>query len=239
MIKEANKINMSFPELSLLSKVHKDAEEWMDRASIALRSRITLSELESLIEVGEKMPLGLTGALEKLQLRYKQACDWVSDLKKQVPCPIVNVSASACDLDACGLADWLLDMRNTLRNGDEETISELLDLCSQGSRLPVEVNLYHLLQIAVDARNWSSKAKRWIPGADSHFKRGKIEDLEDHLASADDISEKARKLTEKSDFQLEFLSDLQAIIERADAWFENVSANYCSTSFGLNFHTIS
>ena len=29
MIREANKINLSFPELSILSKVHKDAEDWI------------------------------------------------------------------------------------------------------------------------------------------------------------------------------------------------------------------
>ena len=50
MIKEANKINLSFHELSLLSKVHRHAEEWMDRANVALRSKISLNELESLIK---------------------------------------------------------------------------------------------------------------------------------------------------------------------------------------------
>mmetsp|Transcript_11570 Transcript_11570/g.21629 ORF Transcript_11570/g.21629 Transcript_11570/m.21629 type:complete len:2140 (-) Transcript_11570:138-6557(-) len=221
MIKEANKINLSFPELSLLSKVHKDAEEWMDRANVALRSKISLKELESLVKKGEQMPLGLTGALDKLQSRYKEACEWISDLKEAVPCPIEDISASGCDVDADGRAEWFSRMRNTLDFGDEKKVSVLLELSCEGSRLPVDSALFHLLQIAVDARNWSLKAKKWIPTSDGHFKKGKIEDLQDHLENAEVICEQASELTDgKADCRLQYLNELQSIVDNAEQWFE-------------------
>ena len=49
LIKEANKVDLAFPELFTLTGVHKKAEEWMDRASVAARTTITFEELESLV----------------------------------------------------------------------------------------------------------------------------------------------------------------------------------------------
>ncbi len=224
MIKEANKINLSFQELSLLSKVHRNAEEWIDRANVALRSKISLGELESLVKTGENMPLGLTASLGKLQSRYKQVCEWISALKVEVPCPLESMGASGCDLDAGNRAEWLLRMRNTLKAGSEESVQALLDLSSQGSRLPVEIDFLQLLQTAIDARNWSQKARRWVPSAGDQFRRGKIEDLQDHLESAGEIINKAKKMTEgKADWQLDYAAELQSTVDTAEAWFQTVS----------------
>lgn len=224
MIKEANKINLSFHELSLLSKVHRHAEEWMDRANVALRSKISLNELESLIETGENMPLGLTGSLEKLKARYQQVCDWINTLKVEVPCPLESVSDSGCNLDAGNRAEWLSKMMETLKSGADDSVTALIELSSKGSRLPVEVDFLHLLQTAIDARNWSQKAKRWVPSAGDQFKRGKIEDLQDHLDSAEDISKRAKKLTEgKAELELDFAHEIEATVEKSEAWFEKVS----------------
>ncbi len=224
MIKEANKINLSFQELSLLSKVHRHAEEWMDRANVALRSKISLSELESLVKTGEEMPLGLTGSLEKLQSRYKQACDWVQALNAEVPCPVESVGTSGCQLDPENRAEWLARMLKTLKSGSDETVSSLAELSSQASRLPVEIDFLHLLQNATDARNWSQKARRWVPSARDDFKRGKIEDLHDHLDSAVDIVRRAKQLTDgKAEWELDYADELQATVDIAETWFETVS----------------
>jgi len=230
MIKEANKINLGFPELSLLSKVHRNAEEWTDRANVALRSKISLVELESLVNMGENMPLGLTGTLEKLKSRYKQACDWISALKEEVPCPLESLSGSGCDLDAGNRAEWLSRMRETLQNGEDNKVSTLTELSSQGARLPVEVEFLQLLQTSIDARNWSQKAKRWCPSSGEQFKRGKIEDLQDHLEGADAIVEKAKHLTDgKLEWHLDCADELSSIVDKATAWFEKVSDVYVET----------
>ncbi len=225
MIKEANRINLGFPELSLLSKVHRNAEEWMDRANVALRSKISLVELESLVETGEKMPLGLTTTLEKLKSRFKQACEWIMELKEQVPCPLESVSPSGCNLDAGNRAEWLLRMRQVLQNGeDEDVAAALVTLSAEGSRLSVEINIWQLLQTAIDARNWSQKAKRWVPSSGDQFRRGKIEDINDHLDGSNAISSRANALTDgKCDWDLEYAKELQSIVDEADDWFERVS----------------
>ena len=53
LIKQANKIDLAFPELFTLTGVHRRAEEWMDRASVAVRSTISYDELEDLVETGK------------------------------------------------------------------------------------------------------------------------------------------------------------------------------------------
>ncbi len=49
-----------------ITGVHKKAEEWMDRASIAVRTTISFEELESLVSMGENLPLNVSDVLEKL-----------------------------------------------------------------------------------------------------------------------------------------------------------------------------
>jgi len=222
MIKEANRINLGFPELSILSKVHRNAEEWMDRAAVAIRSKISLNELESLVQSGERMPVRLSGPLEKLRSRYDQAFEWVATLKELVACPLERTSESGCDLDTINCAVWLNSMRKSLDDGNEDKAKTLVDLAAQGSRLPVDVMFLQLLQTAIDSRNWSQKAKRWIPCASgNNFKRGKIGDLMDHLKGAHGIHEKIRKLTDgKHQWQLECEKSLQAIVQKAEEWFE-------------------
>ena len=225
MIKEANSINLGFTELSILSKVHRNAEEWMDRASIALRSKISLRELETLVETGEKMPVGLSGTLGKLKVRYDHVCDWIAQLKIEVPCPLENISASACDLDAGNRAEWFLRMRKALYDGNEDDLSILTELSGKGSRLTVDIDILQLLQTAIDSRTWSMKAKRWVPDSDGEFKRGKIDDIKDHLSVAESIRNKAKSLTEgKSDLTLNYEMELLNIVEKANKWFEKVCA---------------
>ena len=234
MIKEANQINLGFPELSVLNKVHRNAEEWVDRASVALRSKISLTELESLVETGQKLPLGLTGTLEKLTSRYKQACEWITRLRKEVPCPLESMNASGNDLDAGHHAEWLLKMHESIQNGDDDFFSVIIDLSAQGSRLPVEINMLHLLQTAIDSRNWSMKAKRWVPSSGDQFKRGKINDLRDHLESATAIVQKAKMLTDgKSDLRLDFEEDVSTIVQKAEEWYEKVSIYLSSNKLAI------
>jgi hypothetical protein len=222
MIKEANSINLGFTELSILSKVHRNAEEWMDRASVALRSKISLRELESLVKTGEKMPVGLSGTLGKLKVRYDQVCDWIAKLKMEVPCPLENISASACDLDAGNRAEWFFRMRKTLYDNNDDNLSTLTELSGQGSRLPVDIDFLQLLQTAIDSRTWSMKAKRWVPDS-GDFRRGKIDDIKDHLSGAHLIRNKAKSLTQgKTDFTLNYEIELLNIVEEADKWFEKV-----------------
>ena len=85
LIKEANKVDLAFPELFTLTGVHKKAEEWMDRASVAARTTITFEELESLVTRGEGLPLNVSDVLEKLQKRLTLAIEWMDRIDQIVP----------------------------------------------------------------------------------------------------------------------------------------------------------
>lgn len=224
MIKEANQINLGFPELSVLSKVHRDAEEWVDRASVALRSKIPFSELESLVEMGQKLPLGLTATLEKLTERYESACEWIDQLKEEIPCPTDNQDDSCTVLDGNTRAKWLGKMLRYIENDDDkERINVVIDLADEGTRLPVDINVLQLLQTAIDSRNWSIKAKKWLPRSGEQYKRGKIEELEDHLDEAGVIINNAKMLTDgKCVWELDFKADISEIVLKAEKWFEKV-----------------
>ena len=66
MIKETNRISVNFPELSILSRLHRNAEEWIDQATITNCSKISLNELQELLEK------------KKLRSRAGLAIDWIA-----------------------------------------------------------------------------------------------------------------------------------------------------------------
>ncbi len=224
MIKEANQINLGFPELSVLSKVHRDAEEWVERASIALRSKIPFSELKSLVDLGNQLPLGLTGTLEKLLSRYQSACDWIVQLNEEIPCPLVVDSIADSDRDGDINAKWLFKMLDSIQDdANQDMINIVLDLADEGSRLPVDIDILQLLQTAIDSRNWIIKAKKWLPTSGDTYKRGKIEELHDHLEEVEVIVNNAKMLTDgKSDWKLDSENEISDIVREADQWYEKV-----------------
>ena len=215
LIKQANKIDLAFPELFTLTGVHKKAEEWMDRASIAVRTTISFEELESLVSIGKSLPLNVSDVLEKLQNRLKQAQEWMMRLEEIVP--------KSEDYLMC-----LRRFRNALE--DDEKNAYLLSLLSEGSRIPVTMECSMLLQIEIDARHWTVKAKLWIPqnfnkpgevGAPQ--KRGKIDDVKDHLHRASSLRDRIWfGETEKSEWVLDGESQLAQMIKMAESWFKKV-----------------
>lgn len=214
MIKEANRVDLMFPEILTLTGVHKKAEEWMDRASIAVRTKISLKELESLVSTGESLPLNVSDVLEKLKGRLEQAREWISRVEEIVPNNDDNF-------------DWLKRIRNALNDGQKS--AHLLSLVSEGSRVPVDMECMKLLQIEIDARHWTLKAKSWIPqnfnNSDDKgsYRRGKIDDVGDHLDRASTLRDRiwfGKK--EKADWVLDGESELTQMFEMAELWLEKV-----------------
>lgn len=217
LIKQANKIDLAFPELFTLTGVHKKAEEWMDRASIAVRTTISFEELESLVSIGESLPLNVSDVLEKLQNRLQQANEWMMRLEEIVP--------KSEDYLA-----WLRRFSHALE--DSEKNAHLLSLLSEGSRIPVTMECSKLLQIEIDARHWTVKAKPWIPenlGTSGEMsapqRRGKIDDVEEYLDRASSIRDRlwfGEK--EKAEWVLDGESQLTQMIQMARTWFKKVSS---------------
>lgn len=215
LIKQANKVDLSFPELFTLTGVHKKAEEWMDRASIAVRTTISFEELESLVSIGESLPLNVSDVLEKLQNRLKQARKWMARVEEIVP-------------KSDDYFVWLRRFRHALDDSDKN--AHLVSLLAEESRIPVTMDCSKLLQIEIDARNWSAKAKPWIPenldSSDERSvpqRRGKIDDVEECLDRASSIRDRlwfGEK--EKSEWVLDGEVQLTQMIEMAESWFEKV-----------------
>lgn len=226
LIKEANKVDLAFPELLTLTGVHKKAEEWMERASIAARTTISLEELETLVSTGESLPLNVSDVLEKLQKRLKQAQEWIMCVSEIVPSSDDNIV-------------WLKRFRNALEDSDSAT--QLTNILSQGSRIPVDMNCMKLLQIEIDARNWSMKARPWIPeNLESSNetgvpqKRGKIDDVEEHLDRASTLRDRLWfSDEEKSQWVLDGESELSQMLEMAETWFDKVSSYVVSFLVGF------
>ena len=215
LIKQANKIDLAFPELFTLTGVHKKAEKWIDRASIAVRTTISFEELESLVATGEGLPLNVSDVLEKLQNRLKQAKDWMIRVEEIVP-------------KSDDYLMWLRRFRHSLEDSDKN--AHLLSLLSEGSRIPVTMDCSKLLQIEIDARHWTTKAKPWIPenlGTPGEIcppqKRGKVDDIEECLDRASSIRDRLWfGDKEKSEWVLDGESELAQMLEMAESFFEKV-----------------
>lgn len=221
LVREANRVDLMFPEVSNLFTFNRTMEGWIDRANIAIRSRISLVEIKALIRRGEEMPLDLSDYVVKLHDRVRTADEWIGYLSQEVPCPKTVTG----EMD---MLSWMGEMRKALLDGQH---GRLHDLASEGSRIPVEVDAVKLLQVELDAKTWTLKANKWIP-KNSDSRRGKLADIEDHVEKASYIREKlALTEKEKEAWILEGEADLISIVEAADTWFDKVRTN--STSLHL------
>lgn len=214
LIKQANKIDLMFPEILTLTGVHKKAEEWIDRASIAVRTTISFQELESLVETGKELPIDVSDLLEKLQSRMSQAQEWMDSVNVIVP-------------EHEDKFVWLKRMRGALNNRNDN--AKLVSLISEGSRVPVDMDCLKLLQIEIDARNWTQKCMPWIPKSsedsdEKSFRRGKIDDVQEHLDKASNLRDRLWFCTdeERSAWILDGEEELTEIMDMADAWFDKV-----------------
>lgn len=214
LVREANKIDLAFPEVTALSTVHQAAEQWTDRATIALRSRLSLAELEELVETGNDMPVNLSDLLGKLRSRVDEANSWIEELKEAVPGSETLAKSSSAEF-ATDRLEWLGLIRDVFHDEDSDGSKTLLNLASDGSRIPVDIVELQLLQIETDARNWAIKAKKWTEN------KGKIDDLRDHLKRGDVIRNRVNlEKNQKGRWVLDSEDELKAIVKSADKWYK-------------------
>eukprot|EP00543_Licmophora_paradoxa_P019419 CAMPEP_0202468368 /NCGR_PEP_ID=MMETSP1360-20130828/75057_1 /ASSEMBLY_ACC=CAM_ASM_000848 /TAXON_ID=515479 /ORGANISM="Licmophora paradoxa, Strain CCMP2313" /LENGTH=120 /DNA_ID=CAMNT_0049093273 /DNA_START=7 /DNA_END=366 /DNA_ORIENTATION=+ len=107
------------------------------------------------------MPLDLSEWVDKLESRARMARQWILELETYVP-------------RREPFSEWM----KTIRTSNDE--NRLQDLACEGARIPVEMNHVKMLQLELEAKNWSAKARRWTPGCEDS-KKGKLEDLREHL----------------------------------------------------------
>jgi hypothetical protein len=123
------------------------------------------------------------------------------------------------------LMSW---MREASRSEEKRSLLQLHDMAIKGTQIPVEIDCVKLLLVEIDAKNWSSKAKKWIPvqnGVDdenmSGQKRAKLVDIWDHLTKTYLLREKlALSPAEYEAGVLEGEGEINAVIEAVDDWFK-------------------
>ena len=218
LVKEAKRLKFVFPEVTYLVNFHKMMEDWIDRANIGIRSRISLKEIKLLKKRGEEIPLDLSEYINKLNSRISGAEEWLSDMEQVVPCPTTDNGEQ-------DMLRWSIDMRQAL---NEDKSADLHELAMDGSRIPVDVDAVKLLQVELDAKSWAQKARRWLPLNDDG-KPGKLDDIRDHVVKGSTLRERLTLCdTQKGEWVLEGEAELKAIVDAADSWFEEVSLLYCA-----------
>jgi len=214
-VRDIHRLKMRFPEANEMLAFNTATESWVERANIAIRSRISLDEIQTLLSRGREMPLDLSEYTEKLQSRVAQATEWLESFHETIPRP----ERADGSLEK-------LELVRRIRVALEDGMYNLLhELATDGSRIPVEVDCVKLLQVELDARMWTSKAKKWIPcdaeddGESS--KRGKLEDLREHVSKAAALRDRlAMSADEKKAWVLDGEDEISAIVDAADDWLD-------------------
>ena len=224
LVREVNRVNLPSLYVRRLLDFNKELDSWVERCNIAIRSRISLSEVESLILRAESMPLNLSEFLDKLHARVRLAKAWISQLEGILPCVCTTDADGNPIVDQIG---WMMSMRLALAEDQSKgsKSSILLDLCSEGARIPVEIIAMKLLQIEIDAKNWMQKAEKWSPGSRGS-KRGKIEELREHLEKAEALRDRL-PFEDKDRWVLGYEAEIESIVTSADSWFDEVCAVGC------------
>jgi ABC-type Na+ transport system ATPase subunit NatA len=223
LVRDAHKISLPSTEVWELLQFHREVEIWTDRANVAIRSRISLSEIELLIQRAVELPLDLSESVEKLNSRVRTAREWLDLLSHEVPCPMKEGKVDNIE--------WMARMRLALKDDAKGgTCSRLHDLASEGTRVSVEIDAVKMLQVELDAKSWSAKARKWLPlemmangndDDDSVSKKGKLEDIREHLQKAEALRDKL-VIAEKKEWALDFEDELRSIVTAADKWLDQV-----------------
>jgi len=210
LAKELKKLKLDFAEKREFLEFYTVLQSWLDRTNIAIRSRMSFVEVRALLTQGADFPLDLAEYVGKLKSRVSSAEVWLERLEDLVPCP--KTASGEHDM-----LEWSKGMRTALYEGQQGLLQ---DIVSDGSRMPVEVEALKVLQVEIDAKNWTSKAQKWLP-INEENKKGKLSDLKDHIERAHNLRE---RLTfagdQKASWQLTGEAELTAIVDAADSWLE-------------------
>jgi PLU-1-like protein/PHD-finger len=214
VVRDIHRLKIRFPVVNEMLVFHQEAESWIERANIAIRSRISLDEIKTLIERGLDMPLDLREYLDKLQSRVAMATEWLDSFEEVISCPQTENGIDKLEL-----------IRRIRAELDEHSghSSVLYELATASGRIPVEIDCVKLLHVELDARAWSSKAKKWIPEGelDEGGRRGKLEDLREHVAKASALRDRlALSSSEVKAWVLDGESELSSIVNAADDWLD-------------------
>lgn len=213
LAKELKKLKLDFREKREFLEFYNVVQNWLERTNIAIRSRISLVEVRALLSQGADFPLDLAEYVGKLESRVSSAETWLEGLEEVVPCPR-TVSGER------DMLEWSKGMRAALHEGRQGLLQ---DIVSEGSRIPVEVEALKVLQVEIDAKNWISKAQKWLP-TDEDSKKGKLGDLRDHIERAQNLRERLAFLGDQMKaWELTGEAELTAIVDAADSWLEQVS----------------
>jgi hypothetical protein len=206
MVREIQRLKMRFPEANELLLFSREIDSWVERADIAIRSRMSLTEVEDLIRRGTDYRLDLSDYLDKLSSRVQQARTWLDSLEVVV------------DLDDNNL-QWMSKIRAKL---DQGLYNELHELACEGSRLPVEIDYVQMIHIELDARQWSTKAQSWIPNVGEALdtaRRAKIDELREHVKKAVVLRDRLPRI-DNGVWELLWESELSGLVSAADKWYE-------------------
>jgi hypothetical protein len=128
------------------------------------------------------------------------------------------------------MLEWMSWMREALCSEEKRFLLQLHDMATKGAQISVEIDCVKLLLVKIDAKHWSSKAKKSIPvqnGVDDENmigqKRAKLVDIRDHFTKADSLREKlvlSPAECEAWAWVLKGEAELKAIIEATDNWFK-------------------
>jgi len=159
IVRDIHRVKVRFPVVNDMLLFHQAAESWVERANVAIRSRISLDEIKILIQRGRELPLDLSEYLEKLESRVDAADEWLTHFAQAMPWSSSSSSSVAVDISNINK----LELTNAMRRELDKNYNLYHELATEGSRIPVEVDCVKLLQVELDARAWSAKARRWLP----------------------------------------------------------------------------
>jgi PLU-1-like protein/PHD-finger len=202
-VRDATKLRVTFPEARRLIECHVQAEAWVDRANVAIRSRISLTEIKELLRRADDLPVDLSEFTEKLLARVRTADEWLLRFSNIVP-------------DAS-----VVEQMSFVRKLMEIQYGTLHELASDGSRIPVEVETVSWLQVELDGRNWSLRTKKMIPGYDDS-KKGRLEELQEHLSKAVALRDRLANVLSEGDkhlWSLDGEAELRRLVEDTERWF--------------------
>ena len=221
MVRDINRIGLYSPKLHELYHLHTNVEEWVAQVNLTNRSTTSLDVINELLNKGEGFPLHLNDYLVPLRAKVEQAENWI----KHFVSSLQIESLPDCELDL------LRNIRNDLHDQSKRT--NLLSLHVQGKDLPVHTQQWTLLDLEVQADQWSERANDILKSTPSHISlesstEYSLEDVRQHMMSAANLRSTVfanlhtSSSYKKRQWRLDYEEELGIIVNDADTWLEKL-----------------
>jgi hypothetical protein len=203
LVRDIHRIGVQFPVANSLLRYNKMIDSWLAEAGAAIRSVTPIASVRCLIERGSDLPTSLQDHMDKLMAKLNRGEAWLQKLYSTL---------SYHGDDFCTISHRIQKLL-----GDEATAKNLFELIQDSNTLPVSIGYVYLLEVEVDAHQWTVEAQEFLDTKTA------METLKTHCEAAGALRQRLQVNDEqRAAWALPLENEMKNVLASSHTWMSSV-----------------